>query len=119
MAYDEVLLGRLRDELADVLDVSEKRMFSGVSMLVAGRLAVAVTSQGLLVRVGPDGATEAYARGAEPFVMRGRPMTGWVLVTDEGLDDDALHAWVTQARAVVAELPPEPERRQRRAPASG
>jgi len=114
MAYDEVLLDRLRDALADVLDVSERRMFSGVSMLVGGRLAVAVTSQGLLVRVGPDGAQRAYAQGARPFVMHGREMTGWVLVTDEGLDDDALHRWVALARAVVVELPPEPARRRSR-----
>lgn len=119
MAYDEVLLARLRDELADVVDVTEKRMFSGVSMLVGGRLAVAVTSRGLLVRVGPGRTAAAHAEGAEPFVMRDRPMTGWVLVRDEDLDDDALHRWVALARKAVAELPPEPERRRTRAAPNG
>ena len=60
MAYDERLAERVRDLLAAEDGVREQRMFGGLSFLIGGNLAVAVSSRGgLLVRVGQDGVDAA------------------------------------------------------------
>ncbi len=51
MAYDEGLAARIREVVADRLDVTEKRMFGGLAFLVNGKLACAVHHDDLLVRL--------------------------------------------------------------------
>ena len=38
MAYNESIAARLRDELAPVADINEKKMFGGLSFLLNGSL---------------------------------------------------------------------------------
>jgi TfoX/Sxy family transcriptional regulator of competence genes len=107
MAYDEALAERVRDQLAALPGVTDKRMFGSLAFLTDGRLTVGVTGEGLMVRVGPDATDEALTLpGTRPMEMGGRRMRGWVLVDDAGLDDDALTEWLDRARAFVATLPP-------------
>ena len=109
MAYDERLAERVRDVLAGESDVSEQRMFGGLSFLLAGNLAVAVSSRGgLLVRVGQDAFEKALERpGTSPMEMGGRPMKGWVQVEPAGIEhDDQLNGWIERAVRFVSELPP-------------
>ena len=103
MAYDERLAERVRDVLAGESGVSEQRMFGGLSFLLAGNLAVAVSSRGgLLVRVGQDAFEKALERpGTSPMEMGGRPMKGWVFVAPEELGRKReLAAWVATGNAV-------------------
>ena len=74
MAYDEDLANRIRDLIADVDGVTEKRMFGGLAFLVGGNMAVAASGEGgLLVRVDPDETDVLAAKpNASPMVMRGR-----------------------------------------------
>ena len=98
MAYDEELTARVRDVLAGVEGVTEKRMFGGLAFLVHGHLAVSASGRGgLLVRIDPEQRETLLAQeGAEPFRMRGRPMTGWLHVASAAVEDDeALRRWVT------------------------
>ena len=98
MAYDEELTTRVRDVLAGVEDVTEKRMFGGLAFLVDGHLAVSVSGRGgLLVRIDPEQRETLLAqKGVEPFRMRGRPMTGWLHAAPAAVEDDeALTRWVT------------------------
>jgi TfoX/Sxy family transcriptional regulator of competence genes len=109
VAYDERLAQRVRELLAREGGVSETRMMGGLSFLVDGNLAVAVSSHGgLLVRVGPDGFDEALARkGASPMEMRGRVMTGWVRVAPEVLArKPQLESWVKRGVGFARSLPP-------------
>jgi hypothetical protein len=107
MAYDEVLAQRLREQLGDVPELSEKRMFGGLAFLERGNMVVGVHGDGLLARVGEEGTDGALARpGARLFDMGGRPMRGWVVVEGEALDDDALAEWIGDSRRFVATLPP-------------
>jgi len=62
MAYDEGLAERIRERLAADPEVTEKRMFGGIAFLHAGNVAVGVTGDDLLVRVGPDATDQALAR---------------------------------------------------------
>jgi TfoX/Sxy family transcriptional regulator of competence genes len=107
MAYDEALAERLRDRLADQPGVTERRMFGGLAVLTFDAMTVGVFGDDLIVRVGPDAARTALGRpGVRRFDITGRPMKGWVLVAGDVLDDPELDAWIAQARAYVATLPP-------------
>jgi TfoX/Sxy family transcriptional regulator of competence genes len=110
VAYDEDLAGRIRELIADDPDVSEKAMFGGLAFLVGGNMSVAASGQGgLLVRVDPaqsDALVEEEPH-AEPFVMRGRAMQGWVRVDTDGvLTAHQLESWVRRGVAYARSLPP-------------
>ena len=97
MAYDAAMADRIRAALETEPGVTEKKMFGGLAFLVDGRMAVAAGSGGvMLLRVPPDETDEQLQRpGAEPFVMRGREMTGWIGVRPDALaGDDDLEAFV-------------------------
>ncbi|CCK28692.1 hypothetical protein BN159_4313 [Streptomyces davaonensis JCM 4913] len=108
MAYDEGLAERIRERLGADPAVTEKRMFGGVAFLYEGNMAVGVTGDDLMVRVGPDASDAALARpGARVFDMTGRPMRGWVVVDGAAVaEDGTLGAWLDEGRAFAASLPP-------------
>lgn len=105
MAYDEDLAWRVREQLASVDAVTERRMFGGLAFLIGGHMSVAVSGRGgLMVRTTTDLAGEPHV---EPVVMRGRAMRGWIRVAAAGLEDDrALAAWVARGVATAQALPP-------------
>jgi hypothetical protein len=109
VAYDEDLAGRIRELTAGEPDLSEKKMFGGLAFLIGGNMAVAASGQGgLMVRVDPE-QTDALVDEphAEPFVMRGRAMPGWLRVQTEGvLTDGGLEPWVRRGVAYARSLPP-------------
>lgn len=78
MAYDEDLANRVHEMTAGEQGLTERRMFGGLSFLVGGNMAVAVSGQGgLMVRVGPDDGDALAGRPhVGPVVMRGRTMRG-------------------------------------------
>ncbi|MCC7492092.1 MAG: TfoX/Sxy family protein [Fimbriimonadaceae bacterium] len=109
MAYDDGLWQRLTSVLERQPDLRAKRMFGCIGYLHHGHLAVGVHEADLLVRVGAvDYAAALAAAHVRPFApLAGKPMTGWVLVSPEGLLHDAeLLAWAQRALAVTAALPP-------------
>ncbi|MFB7865798.1 MULTISPECIES: TfoX/Sxy family protein [unclassified Streptomyces] len=108
MAFDEGLAERIRARLAGDPAITEKRMFGGIAFLCAGNMAVGVTGDDLMVRVGPDATDDALSRpGARLFDMTGRPMRGWVVVDAAAVAEDAaLAEWVDRGRAFAAGLPP-------------
>jgi TfoX/Sxy family transcriptional regulator of competence genes len=109
--YDEDLANRVREQLADVGPVTEKRMFGGLAFLVGGNMAVSVSRDDLLVRVGPEATDDALAREhVRPFEMGGgRRPKGWVKVAPEGLRTQRqLAPWVKRGVAFAQSLPPKP-----------
>ena len=46
MAYDNDLANRIREAIAEEIDVTEKAMFGGLAFLVGGHMSVAVSGQG-------------------------------------------------------------------------
>lgn len=109
MAYDEELAQRVADLLAGEPGVTSRKMFGGLGFMVDGHMAVAAASDGsLMVRADPTDS-QAWVDGTSvaPMEMRGRPMTGWLLVSAEGLDgDNRLQVWVDRGVAFVRTLPP-------------
>jgi len=108
MAYDEVLAARIRELVAGERGLTEKKMFGGLAFLIKGNMAVAASGQGgILVRVDPAQGAKLIARPeAEPMVMRGRAMEGWLRVDTAGLDTRrSLEQWVARGIAYAKSLP--------------
>ena len=109
MAYDHALADRIRELLLFEPDVVEKRMFGGLAFLLHGHIAVAVSGGGgLLMRAEPDEWQELLSQpSVEPFVMRGRPLRGWVRVSEEAVSEEAdLQRWVETGVDLARALPP-------------
>ncbi|MEU6260151.1 TfoX/Sxy family protein [Streptomyces sp. NPDC047043] len=108
MAYDEGLAERIRERLGADPAIAEKRMFGGIAFLLHGNMAVGVTGDDLMVRVGSEATDAALARpGARIFDMTGRPMRGWIVVDGAAVaEDETLDAWIAEGRAFAAGLPP-------------
>ena len=109
MPYDVDLTDRLREMLANRPDIEEKRMFGGVAFLLDGHMAVAASSKGgLLLRTDPAQTESLLADPrAEPFEMRGRPMSGWLRIDLDGsASDDELGRWVEHGLAYAGTLAP-------------
>ncbi len=109
MAYDEDLAGRVRELIGGDPDVSETSMFGGLAFLVAGNMAVAASGQGgLMVRVDPAQTDDLVEEPhAEPFVMRGRALQGWLRVDTAGVLTTAqLEPWVARGVGYARSLAP-------------
>jgi TfoX/Sxy family transcriptional regulator of competence genes len=109
VAYDEDLANRIRELIAGERALTEKKMFGGLAFLIGGNMAVAASGQGgLMVRVDPEqGEALVKKPHAAPMVMRGREMTGWLRVDDEGIKTkQQLQAWVERGVAYARSLPP-------------
>jgi TfoX/Sxy family transcriptional regulator of competence genes len=108
-SYDEELAHRIRELLGDEPGVSEMAMFGGLAFLLHGNMAVAASGQGgLLVRVDPQAGDRLLAKPhARAMEMRGRTMTGWIRVADEGIKTKRqLAAWVREGVTYAGTLPP-------------
>ena len=105
MAYDPGTAERIRRALADQDDVVEKRMVGGLSFMVHGRMCCGVTSSGLVVRLGTDGAVRALDEPhVRPMVLGGKPVAAFVVVDPDGFaDDTALATWLDRALAFLAQ----------------
>ena len=106
MAYDDQLVARVRALLSDRADVSERKMFGGLTFLVSGNMCCGVNKDELIVRLDPEREDEALSRPhARAMDFTGRHMPGFITVRPEGLDDDQLDGWVQDAVARAALLP--------------
>lgn len=84
MAYDEKLADRVREALADVPRVEEKKMFRGVTFMVDDKMCISVSGDELMLRLDPD-ITEKLAEenGTRPMVHGGRHMKGFIYIGPE------------------------------------
>lgn len=86
MAYNEKLADRVREALVDTPPVEEKHMFGGVCFMVDGKMCMGVATDELMCRIGPEREGEELERnGCRPMDFTGRPMKGYVFVSEEGL----------------------------------
>lgn len=108
MAYDEGLAERVREQLADVGFVTEKKMFGGLAFMVNGNMLCGVMAEKLMLRVGPHDYEQALTQThAQPMDFTKRKMRGFIYVLPPGIEDDAdLAAWLDRALAFAGRLPP-------------
>ena len=107
MAYDEKLAERVRRVLAADPSLTERKMFGGLSFMLAGNMCCGVVGEELVARVGPERYEEALARPhARPMDFTGKPLTGFVYVAPEGHTTDRdLQDWIGMAEGFVRTLP--------------
>jgi TfoX/Sxy family transcriptional regulator of competence genes len=108
VAYDEDLAERIRELIGRERGLTEKKMFGGLAFLIGGNMAVAASGQGgLLVRTDPAESDTLVARGAaQPMVMRGREMAGWLRVeADDVRTKRQLERWVRTGVTYARTLP--------------
>jgi TfoX/Sxy family transcriptional regulator of competence genes len=107
VAYDVHLADRVRELLVGS-PVTEQKMFGGLAFLVAGKMAVAASSQGgLLVRVDPARADRLLATtNARPMEMKGRAVQGWLHVDGDDLHTEhQLAQWIAIGTATARSAP--------------
>lgn len=119
------LARRIRATLGLRPDLSETRMMGGVCFMLSGHMVAGPLKDGrLLVRVGKENYEAALMRpGAGPMTFTGRPMSGFVEVAPDDIEDDAvLSDWLALAESFVRTLPPKEAKvrtpRARKAPAT-
>jgi TfoX/Sxy family transcriptional regulator of competence genes len=107
MAYSEELAQRIRSHIGDNGNVVEKKMFGGVAFMNHGNMAVGVSNDELMVRVGLDGYAKAIAEpGVRDFDLTGKRMKGWVLVDAQTTSNDPdLQDWIDLGLDFAASLP--------------
>jgi TfoX/Sxy family transcriptional regulator of competence genes len=103
MGYDEGTAARIRDLLAKRRDVVERKMFGGLTFMVNGAMCCGVTSEALVVRVGPEAYEAALEEPhARPMTFTGRPLAGMVYVDPPGYRTErSLARWVERGVAFV------------------
>jgi hypothetical protein len=110
MPYDESLAARIRELLAAEPGIVEKRMFGGLAFLVDGKMSVGASGAGgLMVRIPPeetDTLLDRHQPHAEPFLMRDRPIDGWLRISAAGVQTRReLEPWVSRSVAYARSLP--------------
>lgn len=108
MAYNHALAAQVRDALAEVPNVTEKKMFGSLGFLVGGHLTVGIGMDDIMVRLDKNVAADAVMEpGATTTVMRGREMKGWVDLAGEAIaTDESLTRWVKRSATFVQTLKP-------------
>ena len=100
MPFDEALGERVANSLRRAgLDFQEKRMFGGLGFMINDKMCVGVVKDELMVRVLDERYDDVlqmpYARQMD---FTGRPMKGFVYVSQHGVaDEDGLLKWIDLA----------------------
>ena len=108
MAYDEELADRIRELIGADRKLTQQKMFGGLAFLIGGNMAIAASGQGgVLVHVAPDQSDRLLATtDAQPMVMRGRSMQGWLRVAPEHVRTKRqLEKWVKLGTTYARSLP--------------
>ena len=108
MAYDEEIDNRVQKIISCWKGMETKKIFGGVCHQLNGNIVSGVIKDKLILRLGVEEVEKALQQEeVVPFDITGRPMKGWVMVAKESFDrDEALKAWLDQAKAFVKTLPP-------------
>ena len=87
MAINEKLTNKVRECLADVDKVEEKKMFSGIAFMVDEKLCIAVRNDNIMLRIDPALHDELVEReGCSPMIMKGKDLNGYVVVDEAVLN---------------------------------
>ncbi|GJL98009.1 MAG: RNA methyltransferase [Hyphobacterium sp.] len=108
MAFDPDLADRMEAQLRALgAEPIRKSMFGGIAFMVKGNMSYGTSREEMHVRVGPDVYEAALAMdNASPMVFTGRPMKGWVTVSDPSdLTDAEIAGWAKCTLDFVRTLP--------------
>ena len=115
MAYDQQLANRVRRAVGPRPNVTEKKMFGGLTFLLKGRMFCGIVKDDLMVRVGSERYEAALGEAhVRPMDFTGRPMDGYIYVGPGGSRTvKAIAKWVERGAAFVATLGQKTEKPRR------
>ncbi|MFT6865478.1 MAG: TfoX/Sxy family transcriptional regulator of competence genes [Cyclobacteriaceae bacterium] len=96
MAYDLETAERIRQAMKNVPDITEKKMFGGLTFLLKGKMTVGIVKNDLVVRVLESEMAETMAKPfARPMDFTKSPMKEFVYISPEGFQtEEALMHWI-------------------------
>jgi TfoX/Sxy family transcriptional regulator of competence genes len=96
MAFNEKLADRIREALVHLPKVEEKHMFGGVCFMLNGKMCIGVVKDEMMCRIDPALDEIVLEKtGCRPMDFSGRPMKGYVYVSEEGIKGKkAFDYWV-------------------------
>ena len=100
MAYNEYLADRIGQILKDKnANFYEKRMFGGLCFMVEDKMCLGIVKDEVMARIGIDVYEAALKKpGCSEMNFTGRPMKGYVFLTDDAIDlESDLEYWVQLA----------------------
>jgi TfoX/Sxy family transcriptional regulator of competence genes len=107
MAYNDLLAARVRRALGDRTDVTEKRMFGGLTFMLAGNMCCAVNHDDLILRLdGKTAAADLDGLHVRAWNFMKRPMKGMFAVGPQGCTSQrSVDHWVGMAVRHALTLP--------------
>ena len=100
MAYNEFLADRIAQFLKEKsVPFITKKMMGGLLFMVDDKMYVGVNKDEMMARINPNIYQESLLKkGCKEMNFTGRPMKGFVFLTDEATDlDTDLHYWLQLA----------------------
>ena len=86
MAYNEKLANRIREALAEIANVEEKKMFRGLTFMVNDKMCISVSGDELMCRIDPlRHDTILEKTGCREMIHGGRTMKGFVYVHEDAV----------------------------------
>lgn len=103
------ILQRVRAELGE-LELAEKKMFGGVTLMLNGNMLCCSSKKGLMIRVGTEQEAKALKLShASPCDGAGHKMPGFIMIAPPGLDK-GLSSGLKMALDYVSALPAKAEK---------
>lgn len=99
MAFSEKLADRIREALFQLPNVAEKAMMGGLTFMVNDKMCIGIIGDEMMCRIDPVLQEIALNRaGCRIMDFTGRPMKGYVLVDDSGMNSRAdFDYWINLA----------------------
>jgi TfoX/Sxy family transcriptional regulator of competence genes len=86
MAYNEKLADRIREQLADLPIMEEKKMMGGLVFMVDGKMCIGVIKDDMMCRIDRDfHETAIEMQGRRTMNFTKRPMIGYILIDETGM----------------------------------
>ncbi|MEO8961672.1 MAG: TfoX/Sxy family protein [Ginsengibacter sp.] len=99
MPYDENLANRIRQSLAHLPNVSEKKMFGSLAFMVDDKMCVTAGPDAMMCRIDPAIHEEVVKnKNCHAVIMRGREYKGYVRVVGDILKSKKeFNSWIRLA----------------------
>jgi TfoX/Sxy family transcriptional regulator of competence genes len=99
MSYSESLANRIRNRLADLPNVEDKKMMGGLVFMYNGKMCVGIIKDELMCRIDPDVyETVLELNGCRPMDFTGKPLKGYVLIEEAGMSSPKeFEYWISLA----------------------
>jgi len=84
MPYNEKLADRIREAIADVGDIEEKKMFRGMCFMLNGKMCICVSDEEMMFRIDPEVYETVWEKpGVRAMIHSGKTMKGFVYVSQD------------------------------------